>query len=120
MKEFEFNEWGVCLNPEIVRIDEYIKIELAEGEKAWMFGYYYFYVNTGYGCPCSAKEKAFETKEDALKYAIKRIIKQLEKHIITHKDCDWQAADIKRLKKSIKNLKEKLFDLTHVQLSLFE
>ena len=97
-------------------------IKVAEYAGEWVSGHDYMFVNTGSGHPCSKSSKRGEkhpNKMDAVKYEINKVIRFIEGSINLHKDTVWYQADIKRMKKSIKDLKQYLFDITHVQLSLF-
>ena len=74
MKTFEFNEYGVCDNPETVfqstagGIEE-IKIEVAQIDGKWVTGVLVF----GMGGGCSNTGSKFEDKEAAILYAIKQV-----------------------------------------------
>lgn len=47
--KYTFNEHKVCLNPDIVEIQEWTRVEVAQcGEDAWVYGYTYDWG----GSPC--------------------------------------------------------------------
>lgn len=118
-KIFKFNENNVCLNPDQIIIGRHVMIQVAEYAGEWVSGHDYMFTNTGSGHPCSKRGEKHPNKTEAVKYEIKEIIQLIENKIKLHKDTVWYQADIKRMKKSIKDLKQYLFDITHVQLSLF-
>lgn len=118
-KTFRFNEHNVCLNPDKIIIGKHVMIKVAEYAGEWVSGHDYMFVNTGSGHPCSKRGEKHPNKMEAVKYEIKKVIRFIEDDINLHKDTVWYQTDIKRMKKSVKDLKQYLFDITHVQLSLF-
>lgn len=117
-KIFRFNENNVCCNPDVIRINDYVTIEIAKLGFTWISGHHYYFTMTSSGKPC-APWKLFRTRDEAVKYEIKGLIENLEHSIKDHKDSEFFGNTINKMKKSVKDLKQYLFDITHVQLSLF-
>ena len=120
-KRYEFNKYDVCVNADIVKIDEYVEIRLAQmNDGRWCCGYSYNYSSTFASSPCMSLEwMAHNTREDALKGTIADLISYIERNRKTYQDNEEYITDVKRMSSSIRRLKEYLFDLTHVQLTLF-
>lgn len=98
--KYTYNEHKVCINPDVVDIDTTTRIEISQcGENAWVYGYTYDWG----GSPCMRDIDVCATKEEAIREALKRLLKNL-KH---HPNC----------KASAKLVREKLFETR--QLTLF-
>ena len=119
-KLYRFNEHNVCLNPDEIIIGKHVMIEVAEYNGKWVSGHFYMLNLCGDGTPCSIKlYGGFSTKDEAIKFEIRKVIQKMNHEIEFHKDRDGWRSEIKRLKKYVNLLKQYLFDMTHVQLSLF-
>ena len=119
-KLYRFNEHNVCLNPDSIYIGKYIRIDLAEYDGMWFAGLHYGFTHIFYGSPCAKSKENYPTKNEALKNAIKKLIGMIDKSILYHRDSDeFYIIDVKSMRTAIKELKQYLFDITHVQLSLF-
>lgn len=73
---FEFNENGVCINPNIpVKVGDdrfYIEIRTAEVEGGWTWGIGVSFATCGVGFPVRQEpRKKFSTEEDAIEEAAK-------------------------------------------------
>jgi len=79
---FEFNEIGVCQNPEVETIFDnkkhIVRIKLAESDGKWLYGYSFSYDNnTGGGgiAPCfSEYRKHYETRTEAREEALNQML----------------------------------------------
>lgn len=118
-KIFKFNERNVCLNPDVIRINDYVTIEIAEYDGVWISGSHYGFKHTYYGSPCMKGNVNFPTRIESLKNEIDRLIRRIKRDEVRNEYSELHKPDIRMMKKSIKDLKQYLFDLTHVQLSLF-
>lgn len=118
-KLYRFNEHNVCLNPDSIYIGKYIRIDLAEYDGTWFAGLHYEFTHVFYGSPCAKSKENYPTKNEALKNAIKKLISMIDKSILYHRDSEFHRIDVKSMRTAIKELKQYLFDMTHVQLSLF-
>lgn len=83
-KGFEYNKFGVCVNPEIpyefgIPPKDCFKIKVSETPKGWVCGFDWGRLSSGGGGPCcrSARE-AFETKSKAIVDAAVFIKKHFE------------------------------------------
>lgn len=80
---FEYNEYGVCTNPEIYQFGrppkDYFKIRVSETPRGWVCGFDWGRLTSGGGGPCcwSASE-VFETKSKAIVDAAEFIKKHFE------------------------------------------
>jgi len=74
MKQYEWNEHGVCLNPNKIekRFDNYnyIVIKTAYSDGWWYEGRDLSYATGGVGCPVSLEGDKFSTEHDAIMAAI--------------------------------------------------
>ena len=118
-KTFKFNENNVCCNPDVIRINDYVTIEIAECDGVWMSGSHYGFKHMFYGSPCMKGNVNFPTRIESLKNEIDRLIHRIECEEVRVKNCEFNQPDIRMMKKSVRDLKQYLFDITHVQLSLF-
>lgn len=117
MKVYEFNKHGVCTNPDIIRIDGWVRVEVAQyGEGAWTYG---FTAHNG-GSPCMRNTHVCPTKDDAIREGLKRLICWLSK------DAKWYekagrnySADLRRTRAVLKFAEEELRSRTFVQQTLF-
>lgn len=72
---FEFNDCGVCMNPD-VPVDVVVKgngfygynfkVKTAETKKGWVFGYDYNFGSGGGGCGAFCRGKGFPTEKAAI------------------------------------------------------
>lgn len=98
--KYIFNEHKVCLNPDIVKIQEWTRVEVAQcGEDAWVHGYTYDWGRS----PCMRDINVCATRDEAIRNGLTRLLRNLEQR----KDC----------KDAAKLVREKLFETR--QLSLF-
>ena len=111
----------MCVNADVVKVDEYVEIRLAKmNDGRWCCGYSYNYLSTFASSPCMViKSLGHDTREDALKWTITALISYIERKRKTYQDNEEYATDVKRMSGSIRRLKEYLFEITHVQLTLF-
>lgn len=80
---FEFNEFGVCVNPEKIFFTmkkgalawDYVEIRIAKRNDEWYYGASY----GGGGSPCSKGCIDFKTKEDVILSAYKDVKERLLK-----------------------------------------
>lgn len=69
---YEYNEFGVCLNPDIpYKFGEwkeaYFEIKVSETPKGWVYGYYYSYELTGGASGCNLdSSKVFVSRSKAI------------------------------------------------------
>lgn len=99
-RDFIFNEHKVCTNPEIINLEKWTWVEVAQcGDNAWVYGYRYDWG----GSPCMRDVDVCDTREQAVKQGLKELLKQLEQR----SDC----------KAAAKIVREKLFETR--QLTLF-
>ena len=118
-KTFKFNERNVCFNPDVIRINDYVTIEIAECDGVWMSGSHYGFKHMFYGSPCMKGNVNFPTRIESLKNEIDRLIRRIKRDEERSKYSEFHQPDIRMMKKSVKDLKQYLFNITHVQLSLF-
>ena len=118
-KTFKFNERNVCINPDVIRINDYVTIEIAEYDGVWISGSHYGFKHMFSGSPCVKGNVNFPTRIEALKSEIDRLIRRIKGDEVRNEDSELHQPDIRMMKKSVKDLKQYLFDITHVQLSLF-
>lgn len=84
---FEYNEYGVCTNPDIpYQSDEKsrysYKIEVSETPDGWVYGYNWSLPTNGGGAPCSLASfrKGSMTKSEAIVEAAKYLKERFEQH----------------------------------------
>ena len=117
MKKYEFNKHGVCTNPDIISIEGYTRVEVAQcGDGAWVNGL----TTLNGGSPCMRDIDVAPTKEDAIREGLKRLIRWLTK------DAEWYerggsdySADLRRTRAVLKLAEEELRNRTFVQQTLF-
>lgn len=104
MKEYTFNDNGVCTNPDMVKSKVSFKyltcwsIFTAHTGKGWVYGYSWYASDSGAFSPCAKCNETFETQRAAIDACARKLLK--EKAILDKK-----------------GLKELIFD--NRQLSLF-
>lgn len=118
-KTFRFNEHDVCINPETIYIGKEILVELAEYDNVWVYGLHYGFTHIFRGYPCKKSKENFPTRDEALKYVIKKLIGLLNENIISHKNNKFYQPDVDSMKRAVKDLKQYLYDMTYIQLELF-
>lgn len=114
---YEFNKHGVCINPDIINIEDYTRVEVAQCENgAWVYGL----KTINAGSPCMRGFDECPTKDDAIREGLKRLINWLTK------DAEWYtsgkeyyAADLRRTKAVLKRVEEELRNRIFVQQTLF-
>lgn len=115
MKEFEWNDCGVCTNPNMIekRLDNYnyiiIKTACHDGE--WYDGRDLAYATGGIGSPCSMRCKGFSTEHEAIMAAIGHATNDVQNWANFHVDKDHLVSWHK------KALNELIFEQR--QMSLF-
>lgn len=117
MKIYAFNKHNVCTNPDVIRIDGWVKVEVAQcGEGAWVYG---FTAHNG-GSPCMRGILVYPTKDDAIREGLKHLIRWLSK------DAQWfekagrdYSADLRCTRAVLKLAEEELRNRTFVQQTLF-
>lgn len=115
--DYEFNKHGVCINPDIIHIEDYTRVEVARcGKDAWVHG---LKTLTG-GSPCMRDVDVAPTKEDAIREGLKRLIRWLSK------DAEWYeragehyTADLRRTRTVKKLAEDELRKRIFVQQTLF-
>ena len=116
MKEFEWNDFGVCTNPNKIekRLDKYnyiiIKTACRNGE--WYDGRDLAYATGGVGSPCSMRCKGFRTEHEAIMAAIGHATNDVQNWANFHVDKDHLISWHK------KALNELIFEQR--QMSLFD
>lgn len=78
---FEYNECGVCINPDIpYRSDKgpeyFYKIEVSETRGGWVYGYEWNVSLAGGGCSPASFRKCLPTKTEAIVAAAERLKRQ--------------------------------------------
>ena len=79
---YEYNEFGVCLNPDIpysfgVYNKAHFEIKVSETPDGWAYGYYYSYDMTGGGRGCNLKEQIYPSRSKAIIACAERLKKWL-------------------------------------------
>ena len=105
MKEYIFNDNGVCTNPDVTQSQErhgiipFWEVRTAKGDDGWVYGYSWQASDSGASSPCILEDKeVFETQRAAIDACARKLLK--EKAILDKK-----------------GLKELIFD--NRQLNLF-
>lgn len=119
--EYKLNKHNVFVNPEVLEIDKDLIINLASRNNKWYYGYIYDFSTLFASSPCMELDfESFNTRIDALKSAINYLIKSIERQLEVYQNYKEYATVSKRMRKSICNLKAYLYEITHIQLSLFD
>jgi|GEM_PF-4796563 len=110
---FNFNEYGVCVNPEVVRIDEHVNLDIAQDDDGMFCTAFDFHFTQWFRVsPCTRHVK-HKTRKEALVHIVRKVIVILQ-HGLADSD-----SDRREIEKSIDNLEEYIYNLHYTQLTLF-
>lgn len=111
---FIFNKYGVCVNPEVIRIDEHVNLQIAQDDDGMFCTAFDFHFRQwSRVSPCMRYVK-YKTRKDALVHIVRKVVAALEKE---YSSCD--SNDRREIEKSIDNLEEYNYNLHYTQLKLF-
>lgn len=102
MKDFEFNEHGICTNPNVTKVLEEknfnAEVRCSFHNGKWHYGYSWNNTLKGYsGASCGAgislNENTFDTEDEAKRYAVLHniipAIENIRKEIISYSDIEY-------------------------------
>ena len=119
--EYQLNKHGVFVRPEQVEIDKHVMISLAERKNKWYYGYICNFSLSFSIQPCmEILTLGYNTRNEALKSAINRLLYLLEGDLERNKNKDYYKLHNKRMCTCIRNLKDYLYNISYLQLSLFD
>lgn len=126
MKKFEFNENGVCVNPNIIFCttannknntysSPHFSISTAEVDGGWIYGRDYNLINSGGGYAAS---KDFGEKYPTEKEAVKAAAEDIKEHIMDY--VKWKGAkEPSYLESKLIGLADDIIHPKPVELNLF-
>lgn len=125
---YNFNDNGVCLNPDRIEIANKCCIKLAEHEGMWLTGFDLEYKTGGVGTPCCTKWEKYATRKQARDAAFEGAINHMERQVEWYSkalsignDNSGYSASLKQCYIVLASLKEKRVQMTQpIQLSLFD
>lgn len=110
---FNYNEYGVCVNPEVIRIDKHVNLQIAQDDDGMFCTAFDLYFSQwSRVSPCTRHVK-HKTRKEALAHIVRKVIVILQHGLA---DCD---CDRREIEKSIDNLEEYNYNLHYTQLTLF-
>lgn len=109
---FMFNEHNVCINSQLIVLDPYTMVKVAQcGENSWVYGYSYICGSS----PCMRDIDVCNTRKSAIYQGLKKLLSLLNDHIKR----DSYMLSKKSAIKTANLIKDKLKEMQPVQLSLF-
>lgn len=125
MNKFEFNECGVCINPNIPinyadKINHYTITTCEVTPDEWVFGASLHCYEQGFCYGGSINTPiTFETEKKAVNKALREIKEYLERNITLDEEHDPKSPFIKQAKNMLKDVKKRLLDYMYIEQSLF-
>lgn len=113
---YEYNEHNVCVNPDIVTVDNHTWVKVAQrSEDEWVYGFWYYNGSS----PCMRGVEVCESREHAIKCALKALLAALERSAKWNKMNDGGQSLSAALFASAKRTSAKLEEFSYKQLALF-
>jgi hypothetical protein len=113
--KYEYNKHNVCRNPDMIQIDKYTGIKVAQcDEDKWVYGYNTYMASS----PCMRDVMVCETRERAVLLALEALRYALIASAKWYKTMEYKA-DYNRTRTTIASVEQKLKGLTVTQLELF-
>ena len=127
MSKFEFNECGVCINPNtpINYVDgtNHYSVTTCSpvvDEHVWIYGVSCFCYEQGFAFGGMMNTiHTYETEDKAIHQALREIREYLERNIKLEQKYHPGSPFIKQAKKMVKDIKKRLVNYMYIQPSLF-
>ena len=125
MNKFEFNECGVCVNPNtpvnyVDGINHYSVTTCEVATDTWVFGVSCHCYEQGFAFGGMTNTiHTFETEDKAISHALRYVRGYLERNIKLEQEFHPESPFVKQAKKMLTDIKKRLADYMYVQPSLF-
>lgn len=123
--KFEFNECGVCINPNTPisftdSMNNYMVTTCEVADGAWVFGVSLHCYEQGFAFGGSINTPTtYDTEEKAVNHALREIKEHLERNIKTEKNYHPGSPLIKQAGRMLADIKKRIVNYMYVQPTLF-
>lgn len=118
MMEFEFNDVGVCVNPNILEREVgrggsfYVRTALTD--KGWVYGSGVSLPDRGYSTPCWKSDITFKHERDAIKAGLEKVVRYAD----SQKYC---SSSVKKAAIAVTfEAKREIYKHSYIELNLFD